>query len=94
MRRSQPSLDRLRAIFDAMLAAALQGEPPHSDSGLTSEVEDLLFELADAAPAEKAALIDRARARFAEQVHDREHPPTEEDAIAYVSQFFPDREQP
>lgn len=90
MRRTQPTVQQARDRFDIMLAAALRGEQPQVESGLDTDIEDLMREIANAHPELAPALIEQARALLAQQVSAIENPPTETQFIAELAKRFPD----
>ncbi|MFF0636387.1 hypothetical protein ACFYTS_28210 [Nocardia sp. NPDC004151] len=91
MRRTRPTAQQARERFDYMLTAALRGERPQRESGLDTDIEDLLSVVAKAFPAEApTAVIDQARALVNQQVSWIENPPTEAEGIAELAKRFPD----
>ncbi|WP_280195842.1 hypothetical protein [Nocardia farcinica] len=72
MKRDRPTADEVRRAFDAELANSLTGAGPRTDSGLSPQVEDLLWDIADAHPAVPDSLLDAPRAAVDQQVHAKE----------------------
>ncbi|MFF0613787.1 hypothetical protein ACFYUD_34495 [Nocardia tengchongensis] len=68
MRSSFPGPRELAAVFDTMLAAALDGQPVPSCTGLDFETFQALAAVAGADLAARPALADVARAVFADQL--------------------------
>ncbi|WP_405180913.1 hypothetical protein OG225_06915 [Nocardia sp. NBC_01377] len=68
MLRRRPTVEQLRASFDLELANSITGDGPRRGSGLCSEVDDLMWEIADAHPDIPQHLIDAARTEFERQV--------------------------
>ncbi|MET8430154.1 hypothetical protein [Nocardia sp. NPDC004860] len=69
MRSRRLSRDELPPAFEAALASALRGELLPTSTGLSSEIEDLMWDIADAHPAVPQRLIDQARAALDRQIN-------------------------
>lgn len=60
--------EKLPAAFEAALASALRGELLPTSTGLSSEIEDIMWDIADAHPSVPPQLIEQARAALARQI--------------------------